>query len=86
MPAASRRPGEEDAHVRERAEKLWREAGRPSGGASAYLDEAKTLVAIEDNPKAGQESIKEGYNKPGPWVNRWRRRRSRLRMKANSPQ
>jgi Protein of unknown function (DUF2934) len=67
MPPASRRPAEEDRRVRERAQKMWREAGRPSGGADAYLDEAKTLVAIEDNPKAGQESIKEGYNQPGPW-------------------
>ena len=42
-----------DARIRERAEKLWREAGSPAGGASASTDEARMLIAIEDDPKAG---------------------------------
>jgi hypothetical protein len=42
-----------DRRIRERAEHLWRDAGRPVGGIDAFLDAARTLVAIEDNPKAG---------------------------------
>jgi hypothetical protein len=35
--------------VRQRAQKLWEEAGRPAAGSEAYLDQASELVAIEDN-------------------------------------
>jgi hypothetical protein len=66
MPADPR-PAEEDARVRERAQKLWRAAGRPPGGVAAYHEEARELIAIEDNPKAGTQSPNAGYNKPGPW-------------------
>lgn len=56
-----------NARTLERAEKLWREAGRPPGGAETYLDEARTVIAIEDNPKAGREALNTGYNRLGPW-------------------
>jgi hypothetical protein len=42
-----------DARIRERAEKLWHEAGSPKSGVDAFLDDARTLLAIEDDPKAG---------------------------------
>jgi hypothetical protein len=42
-----------DDRIRRQAEKLWQEANRPSGGADAFLDQARTLIAIEDNPHAG---------------------------------
>jgi hypothetical protein len=35
--------------VRERARKLWEDAGRPKTGIDSYLDQASELVAIEDN-------------------------------------
>jgi Protein of unknown function (DUF2934) len=56
-----------DTRVRERAEKLWRESGRPPGGPEAYFDEAKEILAIEDNPKEGTVPLGEGYANPGPW-------------------
>lgn len=37
-----------EKRVRDRAGKLWREAGEPSGGADGYLDEARELIAIEE--------------------------------------
>lgn len=42
-----------EERIHARAEELWREAGSPAGGAEAFRDEARTLIAIEDNPKAG---------------------------------
>jgi hypothetical protein len=42
-----------DARIRERAEQLWRDAGSPGTGVDAFLDDARTLIAIEDDPKAG---------------------------------
>jgi hypothetical protein len=67
MPGAERRPEPADDRVRERAKHLWREAGRPGSGPESFLEEAKTILAIEDNPEAGRESLKKGYNNPGPW-------------------
>jgi hypothetical protein len=42
-----------DRRIRARAEKIWREAGSPANGAESFHDEARTLIAIEDDPKAG---------------------------------
>ena len=39
-----------EARIRARAEQLWRAAGRPDGGAAAYLAEARELTAIEEVP------------------------------------
>ena len=41
-----------EERVRARADKLWREAGRPDGGSKAYLAEARELIAIEEVPPA----------------------------------
>jgi len=42
-----------EGRIGARAETLWRAVGSPAGGAGQFLDEARTLIAIEDNPKAG---------------------------------
>lgn len=47
------REQELDKRIQARAEKLWREAGGPASGADSFLDQARTLIAIEDDPKAG---------------------------------
>jgi hypothetical protein len=53
-PEALSSPEQElDKRIHARAEKLWREAGGPPGGADAFTDQARTLIAIEDDPKAG---------------------------------
>lgn len=38
-----------EERIRAKAEHLWKEDGRPSGGAEAYRDRASELIAIEDN-------------------------------------
>jgi hypothetical protein len=40
-----------ERRIREKAERLWKEAGSPSTGMDAYMDQARELVAIEDNLK-----------------------------------
>jgi hypothetical protein len=52
-----------DARIRVRAEKLWREAGSPASGVDAFLDDARTLIAIEDDPKAG--TLPNPMTRPG---------------------
>ncbi len=39
-----------EERIRARADKLWRDAGRPDGGAKAYLSEARELIALEEVP------------------------------------
>lgn len=39
-----------EQRIRARAEALWHKAGQPAGGAVAYLDEARELIAIEEVP------------------------------------
>jgi hypothetical protein len=38
-----------ERRVRQLAEKLWRDAGRPESGSQAYLGRAGELIAIKDN-------------------------------------
>jgi Protein of unknown function (DUF2934) len=40
-----------ERRIREKAQRLWEEAGRPASGIDAYMDQASELVAIEDNLK-----------------------------------
>jgi hypothetical protein len=40
-----------EQRIREKAQRLWKEAGRPSSGVDAYMDQASELVAIEHNLK-----------------------------------
>jgi hypothetical protein len=49
-----------DTRVRERAKKLWQEAGRPAGGAHAFIDQASELVAIEDNQHRTTRPLRPG--------------------------
>jgi hypothetical protein len=52
-----------EERVRARAHRLWLQNGRPPGGAEAYEDEARELVAIEENaaqtrkPRPREESL-----------------------------
>ncbi|HWB99454.1 MAG TPA: DUF2934 domain-containing protein, partial [Bryobacteraceae bacterium] len=39
--------------IRERAERLWREDGAPRGRKAEYLERARELAAIENNPGVG---------------------------------
>ncbi|GBD50222.1 DUF2934 domain-containing protein [Methylopila sp. Yamaguchi] len=41
--------------LRERARKLWIDAGSPEGREDDYLERAKELAALESNPQAGLE-------------------------------
>lgn len=42
-----------EKHIRARARRLWREDGAPKGREAEYLERARALQAIEDNPGAG---------------------------------
>jgi hypothetical protein len=46
-----------EARVRARAHRLWLLNGRPRGGAEAYHDEARELVAIEDNAAQARKPL-----------------------------
>lgn len=41
--------------IRERAKRLWEEAGKPEGREDEYLERALELAGIEGNPEAGLE-------------------------------
>jgi hypothetical protein len=43
-----------DKLVRVRGERLWRADGSPKGRKAEYIERARELQAIEDNPTAGQ--------------------------------
>ncbi len=38
-----------EQRIRDRAKRLWEQAGRPAGGIEGYVDHASELIAIEDN-------------------------------------
>jgi hypothetical protein len=40
--------------IRARATRLWRASGSPKGREAAFLEQARELQGIEDNPLAGQ--------------------------------
>jgi len=43
-----------DERIRTRAYHLWEENGRPQGREEEFWERARELIAIEDNPTAGQ--------------------------------
>lgn len=47
-----------DERVWQRAKAMWNDAGRPPGGADAYIDQASELVAIEDNQMQATRPLK----------------------------
>ncbi|HET6182282.1 MAG TPA: hypothetical protein VFA03_01655 [Acetobacteraceae bacterium] len=56
--------------IQERALRMWREDGAKPGGLSEYLERARELQAIVDNPQAGQLPnplvAHHGEVEPGP--------------------
>jgi hypothetical protein len=40
--------------IRERAQRMWRDDGSPKGRLNEYLERARELQAIIDNPNAGE--------------------------------
>jgi hypothetical protein len=44
----------QQAKIRARARRMWRADGSPKGQMAEYLERARELQAIEDNPGAGQ--------------------------------
>jgi hypothetical protein len=50
----STRMTKHDRSIRQRAERMWREDGSPLGRMDEYLERARALQAIVDNPGAGQ--------------------------------
>ncbi|RXF70770.1 DUF2934 domain-containing protein [Hansschlegelia zhihuaiae] len=45
--------------IKERAKKLWEDAGSPAGREDDYLEKARELAAFESNPGAGLEPVSE---------------------------
>jgi uncharacterized protein YaeQ len=43
-----------EKRIAARAEHLWIDAGRPDGPRDRFMEQARELVAIEENPDAGQ--------------------------------
>lgn len=46
-----------DQRTRRRAEELWQAAGRPAGGSDNYVNRARELIAIEDNPHLATKPV-----------------------------
>ena len=44
MSVADPHSNDMEVRVRERARRLWRQAGKPQGGVEAYLEEARELM------------------------------------------
>jgi Protein of unknown function (DUF2934) len=42
-----------EKRVAARAEELWRAAGSPDGPRQRFIDDARALIGMEENPKAG---------------------------------
>jgi hypothetical protein len=51
---ATREEENRERRLRARALKLWRAEGAPKGREAEYLERARELQAIDDNPTAGQ--------------------------------
>ena len=51
---ANRGSRKHDEQIRQRARKLWQADGSPPGREDEYLERARELQAITDNPTAGQ--------------------------------
>lgn len=54
--------------IRRRAYHLWEDDGKPHGRDAEFWERARELIAIEDNPNAGQlpNPMTQGDGKPGP--------------------
>ncbi len=56
-----------EERVRERAYRLWEEAGRPQGQAQDHWERARELVAIEMNYKLATQPVGESERETGPY-------------------
>ena len=45
--------------IKERAKKLWEDAGSPEGRMDDYIEKARELAAFESNPDAGLEPVED---------------------------
>jgi hypothetical protein len=52
-----------EARIRDKAHKLWEEAGRPEGRAAEHWEKARTLVAIEDD-RTSLKPIEQASSEP----------------------
>jgi hypothetical protein len=52
-----------EERVRKRAYRLWQEAGCPEGRAEVHWDQARELVAIEENHKLTLRPISTGTDR-----------------------
>src|SRR5215216_139479 len=52
-----------EVRIREKAHKLWEEAGRPEGRAAEHWEKARTLVAIEDD-RTSLKPIEQASSEP----------------------
>lgn len=52
-----------EARIREKAHKLWEDAGRPEGRAAEHWEQARTLVAIEDD-RTSLKPVRETTSEP----------------------
>lgn len=43
-----------DDRIRAKAQEMWHTAGRPDGGPEQFLEQARALLEIYENPTAGQ--------------------------------
>jgi hypothetical protein len=55
-----------DERIRIRAYHLWEQDGRPAGRDAEFWERARELIAIEDNPTAGQLPNPMRKGPPGP--------------------
>jgi hypothetical protein len=57
----------QDERIRVRAYHLWEADGRPRGREEEFWERARELIAIEDNPTAGQlPNPMQANPRPGP--------------------
>jgi hypothetical protein len=52
-----------EARIRDKAHKLWEEAGRPEGRAAEHWEKARILVAIEDD-RTSLKPIEQASSEP----------------------
>jgi len=55
-----------EQRVRERAHRLWEEAGRPEGRDNEFWNRAELEIGIEDNPGRNHERSPGGPGDPEP--------------------
>jgi len=53
-----------DTRCAARAKRMWQQAGNPDGGPDRFLDQARELLAIEENPQATTMDPEEAMPEP----------------------